>query len=126
MTSPDPTNPKSYGIPLTKDGHPDFENATYDVFTPDRTIAVRAGSQGQTIAVKLSDATTRIPEARLAAHIVDVARLASTRARHHLRLWADYEATHTGGPRLDPEMASAYPTAADVDRVRNEVFQRLN
>ncbi len=120
MQAPDPTD---YGIALTDDGHPDFDNADYDAFNPDRSIGVRSSYFGNTTAVHLTDAVRRLNENALSAEIVKVAHIASLRASYAGYEKCAYYAA-LKGERLHPETARNFASAQDIEDARREAFTR--
>lgn len=118
MSNPDA---HSYELPLTAEGHPDFDNARYDVFNPARTIGVRTTLGGRTIAVHLDDAVASVNEEALQAEIVKVAKVAAVRASYGVRQRAEYWAA-VRGEILEPVAVEAYAKREDVDAARLSAF----
>ncbi|KXO94313.1 hypothetical protein [Tsukamurella pseudospumae] len=118
MTAPDPL---AYGLPLTAEGHPDFENARYDVFNPARTVGVRSNLSGRTLAVHLEDAVAALNEEALHAEILKVVSVATVRSSYAVRERAEYWAA-VRGEVLEPSAVEAYAKAEDVEAARREAF----
>lgn len=118
MNHPDPL---SYDLPLTPEGHPDFDNARYDVFNPARTIGVRTTLAGRTVAVHLDDAVASMNEEALQAEIVKAAKLGAVRASYGVRQRAEYWAA-VRGEHLEPVAVEAYAKREDFDAARRAAF----
>lgn len=114
-------DPLSFGLPLTPDGHPDFNNAYYDVFNPDRTVGVRTDISGRAVAVHLGDAVATMEEQAVRAQILAVASVAAVRASYAGRQRSEYWAS-VRGEVLEPHAVELYATAIDVVAAREAAF----
>ncbi|MHC9295433.1 hypothetical protein ACRCUN_23475 [Mycobacterium sp. LTG2003] len=102
-----------------------FEQRSYQVFNPRRTIGVKAAFGGATTGVFLSEAVSYFNERILAQQILEVAAVASMRGRLALREKMD-EAAEAADNTVGAgtyELLDSVPTTEEYERFKRETLR---